>query len=86
MVARAAVASAQQATQISLNQYRAGIIAYTTVVTNQNIELSDEESLLTVEQDRILASVALVQALGGGWRTAALPSKRSLQRWNPLLP
>ena len=86
VVAREAVTSARQATQISLNQYRAGIIAYTTVVTNQNIELSDEESLLTVEQDRILASVALVQALGGGWRTAELPSKGSLQRWSPLLP
>ncbi len=86
VVAREAVASSRQATQISINQYRAGIIAYTTVVTNQNIELGDEESLLTVEQDRILASVALVQALGGGWRSADLPSKGSLQRWNPLVP
>ncbi len=86
VVAREAVVSARQATQISVNQYRAGIIAYTTVVTNQNIELTDEESLLTVEQNRVLASVALVQALGGGWRTADLPSKGSLQSWSPLVP
>ncbi len=86
VVARQAVASAQQATQISLNQYRAGTVTYITVVTNQAIELGDEESLLTVEQGRFLASVALIQALGGGWSATQLPSKAGLQSYNPLLP
>ncbi len=34
----------------------------------------------------MLASVALIQALGGGWDTAQLPSRGSLQKNNPLIP
>jgi hypothetical protein len=30
--------------------------------------------------------VALIEAIGGGWRQADLPAKDWLQRRNPLLP
>ena len=68
-VADQTVKDANLAVTLTLNQYRAGIVAYTAVVTAQAIALSDAQALLTVRQSRLVASVTLIQALGGGWST-----------------
>ena len=81
-----AVALARRAVAIALNEYRAGTQPYTTVITAQNTLLTDEQAALTIQQDRLVASVTLVEDLGGGWTTAGLPSRGSLQTFNPLLP
>jgi NodT family efflux transporter outer membrane factor (OMF) lipoprotein len=81
-----AVAAAQRALDVLFNQYRAGTVAYTSVVTEQQILLGDQQSALAVQQSRLVASVALVTALGGGWNVGELPDKDKLQDWNPLLP
>jgi NodT family efflux transporter outer membrane factor (OMF) lipoprotein len=70
---QAAVADAARAVQIALNEYQAGTQAYTTVVTAQATLLGDEQTALTVRQNRLLSSIALIQALGGGWQMADLP-------------
>jgi NodT family efflux transporter outer membrane factor (OMF) lipoprotein len=67
-----AVKSANLAAQLTLNQYKAGTVAYTTVITAQTIALTDAQTLLTLRQSRLTASVALIQALGGGWDAASL--------------
>jgi NodT family efflux transporter outer membrane factor (OMF) lipoprotein len=69
-----AVADASEAVQIALNEYQAGTQAYTTVVTAQATLLGDQQAALTVQQNRLVASIALVQALGGGWQTNDLPN------------
>lgn len=79
-VEQAAVHAAQRAVEISLNEYQAGTVPYTTVVTTQATLLSDQETALLVQENRIIASVALVQALGGGWDTSQLPSKYEIQK------
>ena len=66
------VKSANLAVQLTLNQYRAGTVAYTAVVTAQTIALGDAQTLLTIRQNRLTASVALIEALGGGWSAASL--------------
>jgi NodT family efflux transporter outer membrane factor (OMF) lipoprotein len=71
---QAAVQDAARAVTIALNEYQAGTQAYTTVVTAQATELSDEQTALTVQQNRLLSSIALVQALGGGWQIRDLPA------------
>jgi NodT family efflux transporter outer membrane factor (OMF) lipoprotein len=63
-----AVKSAREAVRLTLNQYEAGTVAYTSVITVQAIQLSDEQEVLTVLGNRLTASVALVAALGGGWQ------------------
>jgi NodT family efflux transporter outer membrane factor (OMF) lipoprotein len=70
-----AIRAAQAAVTVALNEYLAGTVAYTTVITEQETLLSDQQSALTVQQDRFVASVALVEALGGGWTTADLPTQ-----------
>ncbi len=81
-----AVADAKRAAEIALNEYRAGTQAYTTVIIAQNTLLADQQTELSIEQGRLSAAVALIQALGGGWDTSQLPDRNALQRNNPLLP
>ncbi len=51
-----------------LNQYKAGQVAYTDVVAAQASALSARRALVTTAVSRQTTAVALVQALGGGWR------------------
>ncbi|HUW81134.1 MAG TPA: efflux transporter outer membrane subunit [Acidocella sp.] len=85
VVARA-VADAQAAVQIALNQYQAGTVNYTTVVTAQLTLLGDQETQLSVQQERLLASVALFEDLGGGFHASDLPSANKLQAKLPFAP
>jgi NodT family efflux transporter outer membrane factor (OMF) lipoprotein len=84
-VNQAAVQAAQNAVEITLNEYQAGTVAYTTVVTAQVTLLTDQESALLVQESRLIASVALIQALGGGWDASQLPSQHELQKLH-LIP
>ncbi len=68
-----AVAAASQAEALALNQYRAGRVDITTVITAQTQALSARQTALSTRNDRLAASVGLIQALGGGWTTADLP-------------
>ena len=43
------------------------MIAYLDVVTVQATALSNERTVLTLLQSRLVASVQLIAALGGGW-------------------
>lgn len=72
-VQRAAVAAAREAERLSLNQYRAGTVPYTTVIQTQTAALSSEQTLLNVRLARFTASANLITALGGGWQSGELP-------------
>jgi NodT family efflux transporter outer membrane factor (OMF) lipoprotein len=72
-VQQAAVAASREAERIALNQYQAGTIAYTTVVTAQTTALNSEQNLINVRLGRLNASATLVTALGGGWNDTLLP-------------
>jgi len=67
--------SAHLAVTLTLNQYKAGTVDYTSVVTAQATALSADQAVLTVLQQRQIASVALIEALGGGWTEADLPKR-----------
>ena len=64
---REAVAAAERAAQQQLNRYRAGQVGYSEVVAAQASALAAQRALLQWRVNRQLATVALVQALGGGW-------------------
>jgi NodT family efflux transporter outer membrane factor (OMF) lipoprotein len=81
----AAVQAAQRSVKIALDEYEAGTQAYTTVVTEQTALLTNQQAAISVQEQRLEASVALVQALGGGWTTADLPSAGKLQSKLPFL-
>jgi len=68
-----AVKSAQTAAAIASNQFNAGTVAYTTVISADQTALSGEQTALGIEQNRLIASVTLIEALGGGWDASHLP-------------
>jgi len=72
-VQNAAVVSADRALQISMNQYTAGIVDYANVIQAQNIAYTAKQTAINIYSRRLVASVGLIQALGGGWNTGAVP-------------
>jgi NodT family efflux transporter outer membrane factor (OMF) lipoprotein len=80
----AAVTSAREAVRIINNQWLAGTVAYTSVVVAQATALANEETALNIRQSRLVASAALIQALGGGWDASQLPSRERIEEEAPL--
>ena len=72
VIEQAAVAASVEAEKLTLNQYKAGTVPYSSVITAQTTRLASEETALTVLSDRLQASVALIDALGGGWTASKL--------------
>jgi len=66
----AAVNAAQQSLALTLNQYQAGIVSYLNVVVAQTTALANQRAAVDILGRRLSASVLLVKALGGGWKTA----------------
>ena len=75
-----AVKSAQQSLQISTDQYRGGLTNYLQVITAQTSTLQNQRTAVEVLTRRMVASVSLIQALGGGWDASQLPSSPELRR------
>lgn len=67
VVQEQALESARESLRLTTNQYKAGLIAYLDVVNVQTTALSTERSVLNLLQSRLIASVQLIAALGGGW-------------------
>ena len=84
-VQESAVRNARIAVNVYLNQFQAGTVAFTTVVTAEVTLLGDEEAALTTRQDLFQASVTLIENLGGTWDTTLLPTQKELQQSFSLL-
>ncbi len=68
-------AEASQNEQITLNEYKAGTVDYTTVAAAQAAALSARQALLNVQAERMTEAVDLIQALGGGWSSDDLKTR-----------
>ena len=73
------VASSERALTLSTAQYKAGTTDYLTVITAQATALNAEISRVNLLTRRLVASVVLVQALGGGWDASQLPTIKDVQ-------
>jgi NodT family efflux transporter outer membrane factor (OMF) lipoprotein len=69
-----AVAAAQQSLDISTTQYRGGLINYLQVITAQTSLLENQRTRVELRTRALLATVSLIEALGGGWDASRLPS------------
>lgn len=67
-----AVAAAQRALNISTSRYQGGLVNYLDVVTSQQVLLNNERQLAAIQGQRLVSSVLLVKALGGGWDASSL--------------
>jgi NodT family efflux transporter outer membrane factor (OMF) lipoprotein len=73
-----AIKAAQESLDVSTYQYKAGVASYLQVITAQAFVLQDKLASVNVHTRRMAASVLLIEALGGGWNVASLPTERQL--------
>jgi len=67
VVQNAAANAARKALDVTMNQYKAGTVNYLNVVTAQTTSLTNQRAELTITNARLVATVQLIAALGGGW-------------------
>ena len=68
-----AVVAAQKQQEIATNRYKGGIDNYLNVITAQSVALSNQLTASQIGTRRMVASVLLIKALGGGWDINQLP-------------
>jgi NodT family efflux transporter outer membrane factor (OMF) lipoprotein len=67
-----ALKDARSSEGLVLNQYKSGIVGYSSVITAQTTRLSAEISLLSIQSQALVSSVDLISQLGGGWDASQL--------------
>ncbi|MHB1871956.1 MAG: TolC family protein, partial [Steroidobacteraceae bacterium] len=67
-----AVADAKRSEALTLNQYKAGVADYASVLTAQVARLNAEITAVNLQSERLASSAGLIDALGGGWRSDVL--------------
>jgi outer membrane protein TolC len=77
---QAAVESAQKYVELEKGRYETGVDPYVDLVTAETTLLSNQQSLASLQIQRMTASVELVQALGGGWDTSQLPTPSDVSK------
>ena len=78
-----AVASAQRNLQAAQQRYQAGIDPYLNVITAQTALLTNQQTAVNLRRAQMTASVQLIEALGGGWDAAQLPSAKDVSEVRP---
>jgi len=81
----AAVAAAEHSLALSNNRYRGGVTTYLEVITAQATALADERTAVQIAGRRMVDSVLLIKALGGGWNAASLSAVKMESR-TPVPP
>src|SRR5208282_914201 len=67
-----AVASSRRQLDIATSRYVGGLVNYLDVVSAQQNLLINEQEAAVIQGQRLITSVLLVKALGGGWDAASL--------------
>ena len=70
-----AVTNARRAADLATDRYRSGIVSYIEVVDASRDALSAERGRAQLAGQRLIASVQLIKALGGGWSELELFAK-----------
>jgi NodT family efflux transporter outer membrane factor (OMF) lipoprotein len=73
-----AIESAERSLRVATVRYKAGLDPYLNVIAAQTALLSDQQTAVSFRVQRMLASVQLIKALGGGWDASQIPSPKEL--------
>jgi multidrug efflux system outer membrane protein len=78
---RQAVDSARRTLDIATGRYTGGLVNYLDVVNAQQNLLNDEQELAVIHGQRLVTSVLLIKALGGGWDASSLSAVQVKPKW-----
>jgi outer membrane protein TolC len=73
-----AVQAAGRSVVLSVNEYKGGLTDYLQVLSAQTVSLSDQLTAVNIRDRRTVATVQLIEAVGGGWDVSELPSAQSM--------
>jgi NodT family efflux transporter outer membrane factor (OMF) lipoprotein len=76
---KAATEAARRTLEEATARYKAGVDPYLNVTAAQTALLNHEQTLVTFREERMLATVQLIKALGGGWNAAGLPTEKEIR-------
>ncbi|HWZ96714.1 MAG TPA: efflux transporter outer membrane subunit [Candidatus Dormibacteraeota bacterium] len=68
------VDAARRTLQIAESRYTGGLVSYLDVVSAQQNLLNNEQQMAIIRGQKLVTSVLLVKALGGGWDSSSLAS------------
>lgn len=86
IVQRRALESARESLRLIQNQYQAGLVDYLSVAVVDATALNSERNALSLLGTRLVASVNLIVALGGGWEEASQETPESQVSQQPTVP
>jgi NodT family efflux transporter outer membrane factor (OMF) lipoprotein len=79
-----AVDFAQKDLALAIDRYKLGIDPYLNVLTAQTTLFTNQQSMVQLRLQEMQASVQLIEAVGGGWDTSLLPSKKAVESVGPI--
>ncbi|HUB79776.1 MAG TPA: efflux transporter outer membrane subunit [Bryobacteraceae bacterium] len=71
---QSAVNAAKRYLEIAQSRYQTGLDPYLNVITAQTTLLTDQQTEVTLRVSEMTAAVQLIEALGGGWDNSQLPA------------
>jgi multidrug efflux system outer membrane protein len=80
-----AVTAARRATDLATQRYRSGIVAYLEVVDASRDALAAERANAQLAGQRLITTVQLIKALGGGWNVRQLAARDAVANQNSKL-
>ena len=75
----AAVEAAARGLREATVRYKAGLDPYLNVIVAQTILLSDQQTAVNFRMEKMVSSVQLIKALGGGWDVKNIPPPDELK-------
>jgi NodT family efflux transporter outer membrane factor (OMF) lipoprotein len=75
---KTAVGSAEHTLDLATSLFQYGVDSYLDVIAAQTVVLTNRETEVQIEVRQMLASVQLIEALGGGWDPNELPQMKDL--------
>jgi NodT family efflux transporter outer membrane factor (OMF) lipoprotein len=78
-----AIASSQRYVTIATDRYKLGLDPYLDVITAQTSLFSNQQTGVTLRLQQLTASVQLIEAVGGGWEAAQLPTSGDIRAGKP---
>jgi NodT family efflux transporter outer membrane factor (OMF) lipoprotein len=73
-----AIVAAQRYYDLANVRYRTGIDTFLNVFTAQTSLLTNQQTAVNLRVQQMTSSVQLIEALGGGWDTTALPTEKAV--------
>ena len=70
--------SARRYVKLATTRNLSGLDPYLNVLTAQVNLLTYQQTYITFQTQQLLASVQLIEALGGGWNTSQLPGPKEV--------